>query len=640
MSDQCDTKKNGQVHFTWRLVVIVVLLNALAWGIVAWTLHQAYRNHRQRAESEAQNFAKLLEHNVADGIDKINLTLNVVTDEISRQQQAGGMDEQALRHFIARLHSRIPDAGSIRVIDGRGIVVQGSGTTLAERVDVSDREYFKSLRDQKRGDIYVSGPMIGRSSQEWIMIFSRRIDRPDGSFGGVVNVSLPLEQVRWMFSTIGVGQRGIIALRNQELGIIVRHPGGSDDTPVSSHQTLPPPWRTFLDEKLKHGVFSARSAEDGGERITAVQRVGDYPLYLSVELAVDDFVGNWWHALYASLVSLLIFFLVTAWMSVQLSFSWRKQMALIEQLDDNQRIFRSLAAMSADWFWEQDAHFRFVDVSGDLVRKYGISPEGINGKTRWELGGETSEDVWLMHRSLLEAHEAFHEFEYCFIDETGKRRCISVSGEPIFDTDGNFSGYRGVGRDLTEKREYEERIERMAQFDGLTGLPNRALTYDRLLQIISMAKRERREFALLYFDLDKFKPVNDRHGHNAGDQLLQMVASRMRFLLRESDTVGRIGGDEFVVLLPAISSHDDAEEVAQKIIAALTSPYTLDGVPTPVDIGVSIGIAIYPRDGDSSDALIRAADVAMYQAKRTGNRCCFVDASASLSGALPEHTVE
>ena len=128
----------------------------------------------------------------------------------------------------------------------------------------------------------------------------------------------------------------------------------------------------------------------------------------------------------------------------------------------------------------------------------------------------------------------------------------------------------------------------------------------------SLAKRSARPFALLYLDLDRFKPVNDALGHAAGDELLQAVAARIRRQVRESDTVARVGGDEFTVILPDIAGREEAETVAGKIIAALAAPFRLGSEKQSVDIGTSIGIAVYPADGQTADALVKAADAAMY----------------------------
>jgi diguanylate cyclase (GGDEF)-like protein len=159
-------------------------------------------------------------------------------------------------------------------------------------------------------------------------------------------------------------------------------------------------------------------------------------------------------------------------------------------------------------------------------------------------------------------------------------------------------------------------MRRMAHEDALTGLPNRVLLGDRLRQAIRAASRDGHKVALIYFDLDKFKPVNDTHGHAAGDRLLQMVARRLRAGLREADTLARIGGDEFVVLLPRCDSLQDAATVAENILFQLNQPFE-DGALVH-RISGSLGIAMFPDDGMEAEALLRSADLAMYDAKSAG----------------------
>ena len=163
----------------------------------------------------------------------------------------------------------------------------------------------------------------------------------------------------------------------------------------------------------------------------------------------------------------------------------------------------------------------------------------------------------------------------------------------------------------------EERLARMAQFDTLTELPNRALFDDRLKHAIAQAKRDGTRLALMSIDLDRFKPVNDTHGHHVGDLLLQAVARRMQECVRESDSVGRIGGDEFFILLPVIDQTADALTVAEKVRDALSQPFALEELQ-PIGISSSIGITLYPDHGDDARQLYRYADQAMYRAKAQG----------------------
>eukprot|EP01114_Cavostelium_apophysatum_P024868 TRINITY_DN9915_c0_g1_i2.p2 TRINITY_DN9915_c0_g1~~TRINITY_DN9915_c0_g1_i2.p2 ORF type:complete len:354 (+),score=82.45 TRINITY_DN9915_c0_g1_i2:1-1062(+) len=174
----------------------------------------------------------------------------------------------------------------------------------------------------------------------------------------------------------------------------------------------------------------------------------------------------------------------------------------------------------------------------------------------------------------------------------------------------------GTFSNIDARKHEEARMHRMAHEDPLTGLPNRVLLGDRLRQAIRTASRDAHKVALIYFDLDKFKPVNDTHGHAVGDRLLQMVARRLRAGLREADTLARVGGDEFVVLLPRCDSLPDARKVAENILFQLNQPF--EEGELVLHISGSLGIAMFPDDGMDAEALLRAADLAMYDAKSPG----------------------
>jgi diguanylate cyclase (GGDEF)-like protein len=182
---------------------------------------------------------------------------------------------------------------------------------------------------------------------------------------------------------------------------------------------------------------------------------------------------------------------------------------------------------------------------------------------------------------------------------------------------------RAMTRDL---RESEARFRFLAQYDELSGLPNRAMFRDRLQHAIAQAKRDKARLALMYLDLDKFKPINDQLGHHVGDILLRAVAERMQLCVRESDTVARIGGDEFVILLPLIENDYDALRVAEKIRYALAEAFDVAG-GNVLTVSASIGIAIYPEHGENEVTLAKNADNAMYTAKEKGrNQVCMFDA--------------
>ena len=208
------------------------------------------------------------------------------------------------------------------------------------------------------------------------------------------------------------------------------------------------------------------------------------------------------------------------------------------------------------------------------------------------------------------------EIETKFETKDGKVIPISLSSSVIRDEDGEPQGIVCIGRDITERKRTEEMIEHMATHDSLTGLPNRVMFHAHLPLAMAQAHRNRRKMALMFLDLDEFKNVNDTLGHDAGDQLLKSVAERLLQNLRKSDVVARMGGDEFVILLSGITHMENVEKVTKKIFDSFQRAFTIE--EHELHITASIGIAIYPDDGQDADTLLKKSDMAMYKAKKYG----------------------
>ena len=298
------------------------------------------------------------------------------------------------------------------------------------------------------------------------------------------------------------------------------------------------------------------------------------------------------------------------------------QKATMAKLQESEARFRGLTALSSDWYWEQDEHFRFVRVDGNLESSRSAPAETYLGKTRWESGVQgVSAAQWAEHRATLEAHQVFHDFEVQRLRTDGSLMWASISGTPIIDANGKFCGYRGTGSDITARKRAEADIERLAFFDALTGLPNRRLLMDRLEKAIVSSARRSAHGALLFIDLDNFKVLNDTLGHHMGDELLKQVAERLSECVRAIDTVARLGGDEFVVMLEDLhASAPDAgaqvEAVGRKVLASLNRQFVLAGQPH--HSSPSIGVTLFFQSENTVDELLKRADLAMYQAKAAG----------------------
>ncbi len=288
-----------------------------------------------------------------------------------------------------------------------------------------------------------------------------------------------------------------------------------------------------------------------------------------------------------------------------------------EALQESEHRFRRLLALSSDWYWEQDAEFRFTNITGGFFDKGKQDPALFLGKTRWDIHPvQWDSRSGREHRALLAAHLPFVNLEYSLTGLDGQTHWFSTSGEPVFDRTGQFRGYRGTGTEITERKLAEQRIQHIAHHDVLTGLPNRVLLHDRLQQAVAFANRSGKPLWVMLIDLDRFKFVNDSMGHKAGDTLLQTVAQRLQDSVRDSDTVARLSGDEFVAILTEYPERALSADVAQRIMRAVTQPVMLEG--KEFFVTCSIGVAVYGADGTSAQRLIEHADIAMYRAKKLG----------------------
>jgi diguanylate cyclase (GGDEF)-like protein/PAS domain S-box-containing protein len=266
-------------------------------------------------------------------------------------------------------------------------------------------------------------------------------------------------------------------------------------------------------------------------------------------------------------------------------------------------------------------HFTYVSPSVEKLRGYSAA-EVMQQTLDQVLTPDSARIVWTAMQQITEMvrqgeklPEQRHELEQPCKDGSTVWTEVTTSG--IYTPSGEFLGLLGVTRDITVRRRTEARMAHMAQHDALTDLPNRTLLEDRVERALVAAQRNGQPMALIFMDLDRFKAVNDQYGHAVGDRLLQTAAARLAGAVRASDTVARIGGDEFVVLLPVVASAQDALAVADKIREALAHPFDLGDVRG--EVSASIGVAMYPGHGHTPVELLRHADEAMYTSKQAGS---------------------
>ncbi|MFC3097607.1 EAL domain-containing protein [Alteraurantiacibacter palmitatis] len=310
------------------------------------------------------------------------------------------------------------------------------------------------------------------------------------------------------------------------------------------------------------------------------------------------------------------------------AFAGREQVAMQER-EDRRRAAQERAQNRArdilsdyeeggqGWFWETDRRAQITYVSDAVARILGTKAGDLIGRPLVALfnlanSNEASERTLMFH---LSTRSAFKELAVrAAVD--GDERWWSISGRPIYDSFNNFIGFRGAGTDLTERKRSQEEVSRLANFDSLTGLANRFRISLVLEKFLTSPHEAGRACAIFLLDLDRFKHVNDTMGHPAGDALLKQVAQRLERTIGKMGQVGRLGGDEFKVVIPGRHETQMLADLAREVINSLSQPYAIEG--QRVIIGASIGVAIAPQDGEKADDLVRNADLALYAAKDGG----------------------
>jgi diguanylate cyclase (GGDEF)-like protein/PAS domain S-box-containing protein len=285
-------------------------------------------------------------------------------------------------------------------------------------------------------------------------------------------------------------------------------------------------------------------------------------------------------------------------------------------------------AKIGNWEWQpQSGHF---SASSELCRLMGIRPQDFGGTLEAFLQAVDAQDQDRVEKALrrILTDRTPCDIDHRIVLPNGSDFNVNLQAEAIFDDQLKALTIVGTAQDISERKRSEREIHRLAYYDSLTGLPNRVLFKDRVTQAIAHARRYRYHLAVLFLDLDRFKLINDTLGHNVGDLLLKHLADRLSESIRHSDSIGRstetaqthelarLGGDEFTVLLTNLKDVQDASKVARRILEGLAQPFLVSG--HEIFVTVSVGIAIFPADGDSVDMLLKNSDTAMYHAKEQG----------------------
>ncbi|MCK1732392.1 diguanylate cyclase [Bradyrhizobium sp. 138] len=615
MSDHRSEFRQGRLTF-WASVFVAVACVAIV-AVSGWREWSSRQATLKSSETDMANLARSLTQHADDTFELTDTVLNVLVGQLELE----GTGPTAIAKIQAFL-SRRKAANRIRAVfiyDETGRWLATSESVEFAGLNNSDREYFQHHRVVADRGTFIGHPVRSRSAGQWIIPASRRFNHPDGSFAGVALTTIDVAYFLQFYGGFDIGRNGSVALATADGVVLARSP---DNGYTGRDLSSAPLFRT-LRERPAAGAYDFTSPLDGVRRLSFYQQSSRYPVLVVATESEDDVLAPWRRAALGRTAAVLG---LTAGLGVA-------GLLLVHQLHRRQKMAAALVAKEAD--------FRLLaEQSGDMVMRIGIdrqvlyaSPssarvlgwapnELVNTST---LAGINPADLARVEQAISalmdgEAEEAriTYRTRHRERSEVWIETALRVTRSP---QSGDINGVVAISRDMTERKDLEDKLSALAISDGLTALANRRHFDERLAAEWDRARRDVAPLSLLLIDVDHFKSFNDQYGHQAGDACLRSIARVLAEQARRpADVAARYGGEEFALLLPNTDAGGCklVGEQIQRAIQELGILHTLN--PPSKQVTVSIGGATHVALADKADcaSLIAAADRALYAAKESG----------------------
>ncbi|WP_246043682.1 PAS domain-containing protein [Geomonas edaphica] len=505
-----------------RTIALVLAVNLFVIVLGTVTLRQSRDQYLRNAATQGRNLTQTLVYSISGVFDAADIALLSVVDEAERQHRQGGISTDALNAFIIAQHTRVPALDSIRMADGKGNILYGTGVDRGSNKSVQERDYFIKLRDNPQAALVISKPVLGLISGKWVVILARRVSGPNGAFAGVVYCAIPLEKIRNMLSTIDVGARGRITLRDESLGLILRYP---QQLPVSTDVGRKPA-SSEMQKRIAKGMstdtYYAERTNDGTPRLVSYSKVGRYPMYISIALLPDEILARWYRELAQILALVVLFLLVTSAMSRVIYLRLLRQeqaeeeqrrareelevrvaerteaqrltneqlkleLAVRERAEVELRRGRNMLAQIINTipqfvFWkDRDSIYQGCNIV--FAKAAGLDdPELIAGKSDYDLPWlrEESNAYRSDDRAVMEGNRPKYHIIEQQLQASGRHLWVDTTKVPLCDDTGTVTGILGVYDNITERKMIEEARDRaLAMLESLlASSPTAILVYE------------------------------------------------------------------------------------------------------------------------------------------------------------------
>ncbi len=598
----CTRRPLRSIRIVFGLACVVVL--ALLWRDLIATQASTEAAERERIRVEAMVHARAAAGSIQATIDSFNFVLRSAREAILTGPKSldvlGRIVTASMTQDIVIQLFHVSEDGFLSY----------SSLGRAPMTFLGDRAYFRLLAGATEDKLVISDVVLGRLSNKWSIQFARGVRSADGAFKGVVALAVSPDAWVAKLKSFEVGSSDLFAVLGADGAYLMRTLYGG-----GHYGKYVPPDRPFLQHpEQREGDYVTSGALDGVNRQFSWVRLPS-GLIVVMGIGLEEALAPVKALNQRSLLRALLLSSLLVLASAALVIALGRYEKVVEASQEREAHYRSVFDNMAEGIMIVDDHEKISGINRAFTAITGYGLDEVVGRSPALLSPSVPGARNL--GAIIGRHPAGSwEDDFDGLRWNGETYTGHATLSVVRGTDGRMANRIVLLADVTERRRKDEEIWRQANFDILTGLPNRALMMDRLERMISHARRHPSMVVVLFVDLDRFKPVNDNFGHDTGDLLLCEVARRLEALFRDEDTVARMGGDEFVVLMPRNADKAAVEATAVKIVESLSRPFQIGD--QALEISCSVGIARFPDDGDTAAVLLHKADVAMYRAKEMG----------------------
>jgi len=494
--------------FPFVLALGVLAVDLFVIVMASSSLRYSRHQYRLQAETTARNLCQVLEQNLVGTINQINLALLAAKGEAQREIAAGGIHREALDAFIAQQSGYVPAIYNLRITNAQGEGVYGTGLDPEVKVSLADRDYFRQLRDDAHAELVTSEPLVGRYTGKWAIIIARRINRPDGSFGGIALATVTLEHLTQALTLVDTGKHGLVVLRSTDMALLARYPVSAVNDVQLGQKVVTRQFRQLFESGRVEGTYTTLSSLDPVERTFSFRRISGYPFIVVVALATQDYLTEWRHeaARMWVLVGLFLFFTFLAW--GQIYYAWKRQFAAIGALANSERFLRAVIDLVPHFIFAKDRESRYLLVNRACAEACGASPDQMIGRSTREFAADPmqAEQFMKADRQVLDSGTAQFIAEEEFRLPSGQTRVHQTVKVPFVNSTTGQAALIGVAVDATEQKRAQRAL---------------AESEDRLRMIVELAP----DGILVFSEQGQILAVNKAACNQLGytrDQLLQL----------------------------------------------------------------------------------------------------------------------